>query len=213
MKVRTVIRRHTLTLSLLLALVGCGEPAPSEPEYLPADYSYLPRIKLDVATIEINDSWAPRGITGHLEQVAPLRPRDALSRMGNDRLLTGGNSGRALFSVEDATILRGRSTYDAHFAVGLAFFREGGDSLGGVKVEVSRSVSTRDESEAGRRVTLYKLVQDAMDDMNVELEFQLRRKMKDLLQTTSATAPEPGVVESEALDAPQKPSGVLKPVR
>ena len=210
-----MIRRHLLALSLLVAMVGCGEPAPSESEYMPADYSYLPKIKLDVANIEINDSWAPRGITGHLEQGAPLRPRDALSRMGQDRLLTGGNSGRAVFTIDDATILRGRGTYDAHFAVGMAFFREGGDSLGGVKVEVSRSISlsARDESEAGKRVTLYKLVQDAMADMNVELEFQLRHKMKDLLQTTSATAPEPGVVESEDLDAPQKPSGVLKPVR
>ena len=54
------------------------------------------------------------------------------------------------------------------------------------------------------------LVRDAMSDMNVELEYQLRRKMKDMLQSTSTTAPEPGKVETEDLGTPSLPVGVLK---
>ena len=196
---------------LLFGLTACGDPSVPEPAYEPADYSYLPKVKLNVADIEINDSWAAHGTRGHLEQLSPLQPRDALSNMAHTRLITGGNHGKAMFDTTDASILRGTRTYDAHFAVRVAFSNDAGDALGEVPIEVSRSVPARDDSDATTRIALYNLVRDAMSDMNVELEYQLRRKMKDMLQSTSTTAPEAGKVEAEDLGTPALPVGVLKP--
>ncbi len=195
---------------LLFGLAACGDTAP-EPTYQPADYSYLPKIKLNVASIEINDSWAPHGTRGHIEQLAPLQPRDALTRMATDRLLTGGNSGTATFETTDATILRASSTYDAHFAVRVRFTNDNGDILGDVAAEVARHAPAQDDTEATTRIALDNLVRATMADMNVELEYQLRRKTKDLLQSTSPAAPEPEQVQSEDLGTPGKPVGVLKP--
>ena len=205
------MKRLLLTLPLLVGLTACGASPTPEPAYEPADYSYLPKVKLNVADIEINDSWAARGAKGHLEQLSPLQPRDALSNMAHERLITGGNHGKALFEPVDASILRGARTYDAHFAIRVSFSNDNGDKLGEVPIEVSRSVPARDDTDATTRIALYNLVRDTMSDMNVELEYQLRRKMKDMLQSTSATAPEPEKVETEDLGTPGLPVGVLKP--
>ena len=42
----------------------------------------------------------------------------------------------------------------------------------------------------------YDLTKQMLDDMNVELEFQIRRSLKDYLQTTG-TAPTPAPVQKQ----------------
>ena len=53
----TLARRAALCLVVLLA--ACK--APEKPVFEAFDFYYLTKIKLNVATIEIDDGWVPRG--------------------------------------------------------------------------------------------------------------------------------------------------------
>ena len=205
--------RALLLLLPLLALAAC-ETVPPEPVYEAASYDYLPKIKLDVRSIDIDDNWAPRGNQRHIEARSPVQPRVALRTMANDRLITAGTKGRAAFAITDASLTQASGRVSAHFAVRIDLFDDADIKLGEVPAEVSRVAPLPDDSPAPTRITLYRLVGEAMADMNVELEYQLRQKMKTLLQTTSASAPEAGPVQIEDLNGAKtgdpNPSGVLK---
>lgn len=205
--------RALLLLLPLLSLVAC-ETAPPEPAYQAASYDYLPKIKLDVRDIDIDDSWVPRGSQRHVEARSPIQPRDALRAMAVERLISGGTKGRAAFSITDASLVLASGRVTAHFAVRIDLFDDADGKLAEVPADVSRVAPLPDDGAAATRIVLYRLVNAAMADMNVELEYQLRQKMKTLLQTTSAVAPEAGPVVTEDLNASKSgdpnPSGFLK---
>lgn len=204
--------RAMLLLLPLLTLAAC-ETAPPEPDYDAPSYDYLPKIKLDVQTIDIDDNWAPRGNQRHIEARSPVQPHDALRAMAAERLITGGTKGRAVFAITDASLTQTGGKVSAHFAVRIDLFDDGDAKLGDLIVEVTRVASFSDDSPAATRTALYQLVGAAMADMNVELPYQVGQKMKARLQTTSAAAPEAGPVLTEDLNGSKtgdpNPSGVL----
>ena len=116
-------RRAFLALPLLLA--ACGEPAEA-PSYPPLSFDYLGALRIDVGLIDVDDTWAPRGSARHVEFEAPMPPRAALAQMARDRLVTGGTKGHASFAIEDASIVRTPTAYEASFAVRLEIFDDAG---------------------------------------------------------------------------------------
>lgn len=209
----TLPRRAFLLAPVLAVpmLSGCAEDAPPA-TYPPPSYDYLTMLKLNVGRVEIDDSWAPRGAARRVEHLAPVTPREALRRMAEDRIVAGGNAGRAVFVIEDASIIRGPRNYEASLAVRLDMADDAGNRLGQAMARVVQVRPVRGESERAVRDDLYAFVRELMNEMNVEFEFQMRRAMRDALQTTSGTAPEPGPVEAESLggtpapDAPPPPA-------
>jgi hypothetical protein len=187
------------------ALAACGEEAP--PSYPPPSYDYLTSLKLNVGRVEIDDSWVPRGAARRVDHLAPITPREAMRRMAEDRLVAGGNTGRAVFVIEDASIIRGPRNYEASLAVRLDMADEAGNRLGEATARVVQVRPVRGESERAVRDELYAFVRDLMREMNVEFEYQVRRAMRDALQTTSGSAPAPAPVEVQSLDTPGQPGG------
>ena len=202
----TLLRRAFLFASVLAAplLPGCAEEAPPA-SYPPPSYDYLTTLKLNVGRVEIDDSWAPRGAARRVEHLAPVTPREALRRMAEDRIVAGGNAGRAVFVIEDASIIRGPRNYEASLAVRLDMADDAGNRLGQASARVVQVRPVRGESERAMRDDLYAFVRELMNEMNVEFEFQMRRAMRDALQTTSTSVPEPGPVEAESLDGTPAP--------
>jgi hypothetical protein len=198
-----ISRRAALTAPLLaITLAGCaGTPVPTSYDKL--SWDYLPRIRLNVASVTVDDSWTPRAGTREVGFLAPTPPVDALRRMAEDRLVAGGNSGRANFVVEDASIVQTRDAYAGSFAVRLDVTTSDGARSGFAEARVSRTRTIRDTSEAGTRAELYELVKQMMTDMNVEFEYQIRHSLRDYLQTTAPGAPEAGAVDTEQLSAPK----------
>ena len=205
--------RALLLLLPLLTLVAC-ETAPPEVAYQAPSYDYLPKIKLDVRDIDIDDSWAPRGSQRHVEARSPVQPRDALRVMAVERLINGGTNGRAAFTITDASLIQASGRVTAHFAIRIDLFDDADAKIAEVLADVSRVAPLPDDTAAATRIVLYRLVNAAMADMNVELEYQLRQKMKTLLESTSAMAPEGGAVLTEDLNTSKSgdpnPSGVLQ---
>lgn len=196
-----------LAAPLLVApwLAACVEEPPPA-TYKPLDFAYLPKLRLDVASVDIEDSWSPGagGDGKHVEQQSPVQPLDALRRMGQDRVVASGSSGHATFVIDDASLSRMNDRYEADFAVHLDVSSGDGTRTGYAEARISRTMTIVDYSPEGTRRGLYDLVKAAMDDMNVEFEYQVRRSLKDWLQNTTGSAPEPAPVEQQTLDTPPK---------
>jgi hypothetical protein len=191
-------RRAAVGLGLLLA--GCGGREP--PKFEPLRYDYLTRIRLDVGRIDIDSSWTPRGGDRHVEFLAPTPPLDALRHMAEDRLVPGSTSGRALFTVVDASIIRQGDNYRAILAVRLDILNDDGDRDRGIEARATGIHPVSGSSSDVVRTDLYELTRKTMDDMNVEFEYQIRHNLQHDLQTTSPTAPAPAAVDTQDLDAP-----------
>jgi hypothetical protein len=190
-------------LALPLALAACGgEEATPPVNYPPLRYDYLPKLRLNVARIAIDDSWAPRGEARHVEFLAPEQPRDALRQMAQDRLFPAGAHGVASFVIEDASIVRGPGQLDGSLRVRLDIIDDSGTLLGSAEARVRQVRPLDDDSPAVMRDVLYRFVRSMMEEMNVNFEFELRKALKTTLQTTSPTGPEATPVQSEPLGAP-----------
>ncbi len=176
------IRLAALLLSLLVAACGGGE---ERRDFPPLHYDYLPPIQLNVATLEIEPRFMPSGTGADVTGQAPVRPVDALTTMGRDRLSALGGNGRAVLAIQDGSLTRRGDAISGSMAVQLTIFRDDGGQAGFVEARVSRTSSGGSGSLRGR---LYDLVEAMMNDMNVELEFQIRRNLKDWLNVPTAAA-------------------------
>lgn len=194
-----IISRRIFLLAPL-AVAACADDAPAS--YPPPSYDYLTRLELKVGRVDIDDSWVPRGAARRVDHLAPVTPREAMRRMAEDRLVAAGNAGRAVFVIEDASIIRGPRNYEATLAVRLDMADDAGNRIGQATARVVQLRPVRDGSERAVRDDLYAFVRDLMAEMNVELEFQVRRALREALQATSGSAPAPAPVESQSLDTP-----------
>ena len=96
-------RRHALLLPM--ALAACAEPPAPMPAAPPIAYGFLPRLRLDVAQVEIENGAPPAGA---MDLGAQLRPTaaEAVQILGRDRLAAFGTQGVARFIVTRAVVLR-----------------------------------------------------------------------------------------------------------
>lgn len=201
----TLLSRRT-TFALPMLLLGCGRRGGgiSTVEILPLRYDYLTKLRLNVATVDIDESFSPQTRPGELASLAPVPPVEALWSMGRDRLVAAGTSGRAAFKIEDASIVASAGRLQASFAVQLTVATTDGTQSGYAEARVIHT-SAFDGDPASLRPALYLLTKSTMDDMNVEFEFQIRRSLRDYLVSGEPTAPLPPPVSSEDLGAPPPP--------
>ena len=130
----SIARRGLLLLPLFAA--GCGGDAPARNGFAPLTYGYLVPLRLNVAAIEEAAPPPP----GPLDDINPVPPAQALVRMAQDRLSAGGSLGRALFTIEDATITRSSGGLDGNLAVRLDVLTSDGTRAGFAEAKVSRRV-------------------------------------------------------------------------
>ncbi len=207
-----VPRRAALLFCLAgpLALAGCGGGAPPPEVFPPLDYGYLTKLRLNVASIQIDDTWTPAADSGqHVEYLSPVQPLDALRLMAQQRLVASGSSGQARFVIEDASIIQHRDRLDGSLAVRLDVSTADGTRSGFAEARVVRTMPEDPDQSDGGRAAAYRLTKQMMDDMNVEFEYQVRRTLHDYLQTTASSAPVPPPVQTQELAPP--PGTTLAP--
>ena len=184
-------RRTVLLLPLVAAACADGDAVPARTAFPPLSYGYLTTLRLNVATVEEGPLPPP----GPLDGINPAPPGPALIRMAQDRLAAGGTLGRAVFTVDEASITRRGSGLDGIMAVHLDVLTSEGSRAGFAEARVSR----RAEGIGDLRAALYDVTVQMMQDMNVEFEFQVRQSLRDWLQEAT-TAPPPPAVEQQPLD-------------
>ena len=192
-------RRTTLLLPLLLAACGAATPAPVA--YTPLDYSYLPPLRLNVARVAIEQHFIASDQPPSVSQYDPVSPTAALRRMAAERLKPFGSAGKAVFVIEDASLLQEGETITGTFSVRLEIYTSAGTRAAFAEATVSRQRigTVHDLSE-----TLYLLTRQLMDRMNVELEYQIRRSLGDRLVA-------PGTQAAPVAAAPLVPPGGTVP--
>ena len=179
-------------LLLPWAAAACGGDAPSR-AMPPLRYDYLAPLRLNVATVDVGDAPPPSPV----EAQSPAPAGATLRQMALDRLVAGGSSGRAVFVIDAAQVDRSAGSLNGLMAVHLDILTTDGARAGFAEARVSRSSTTGGDL----RGALYDLTRQMMDDMNIELEFEIRRSLRDWLQDPTA-APPPAPVEQQDLPSP-----------
>jgi hypothetical protein len=202
------MRRRTL-LALAALPAACARRDDDGPAaFRPIRYDYLTKLRLNVGRVDITEAWQPPGRPPNVDHLAPTPPTQALRMMAEDRLLPGATAGRAVFTIRDAAIRArteaaglfspGSAELDGRFSVRLEVFEEAGRTPAGfAEATVTRNVSAPGVTPR----VLDDMVRRMMDDMNVELEFQIRRSLRDWLQPDApeGVPPAPLPVEQEPL--------------
>ena len=168
-----LVPRFTL-LFAVLGLATCGAP-PTPRDFPPMTYDYLPQIRLNVASVEVDNRFVPAS-RDEVSAQAPIPPTVALRQMANDRLKAFGSSGKAILVIKDASLIKGSNEIIGHMAVELDVYTSDNRRAGFATAEVTQRRSGEIKDLQG---TLYDLTKTMMDRMNVELEFQVRRSLRD----------------------------------
>ncbi|MGA8192624.1 MAG: hypothetical protein WB902_04555 [Acetobacteraceae bacterium] len=189
---RTLSRRSSLLLPFLLA--ACG--GRRERSYPPLHYGHLTPLRLNVATIQIEQRYVPSNVSPDVSQLDPMPPLQALRNMAEDRLQAFGSAGQAVFVIQEASLSRQHDTILGTLAVELDVYTSANVRAGFAQARVTRSY-TGDLDDLPS--TLYDMTKDMMDTMNVEFEFQVRRSLRAWLIPDGATQTP---VQEQPLTAP-----------
>ncbi|MBE9606554.1 hypothetical protein IAI18_16945 [Acetobacteraceae bacterium H6797] len=210
---RAALTRRAALL-LPIAAAACASDPPPPPPTQP-DYSYLSPLRLNVLDIEIMPPENSAQVL--VSQPAPLIPAELMQKMARQRIQAVGSSGKARFIVETATLTRtelsggsaifGRSA-PQRLAVMLRCRLEvlgnEGRRVGFAEAEVRRTQTLPDNNSQSDIVRAAdSIVRQAMDDLNVEFEFQVRRTLRDWLMEGAPSAPSTAPIQTE--DLPRAP--------
>jgi hypothetical protein len=168
-------------LLMPLAAAACGAPEPAEVPAGPMRFNHLTPLPLNVAAVEVAPG-GPPAQSGDIGARMLPSPVEAVRTMAQDRLLAVGTAGEARFVVTQAAMIQGRDSLTCLVGCRLEILSAEGERLGFVEAQSRRAVSG---SDAARPRATEALLRNAMDDLNVEFEFQLRRALKDWLVKTA----------------------------
>ncbi|WP_143018009.1 hypothetical protein [Belnapia rosea] len=195
-------RRSVMLFPLLAAAcAGTPEPVPIPPG--PLGYKHLTPLPLNVAGIDIAEDQPP-GVPGDIGARLSPSAAEAVRIMARDRLIAVGTTGQARFAISQAQVIQGPSSLNCLLGCRLEVVSSLGSRLGFAEAAVTRGVNG---PEANRPRAADALLRRAMEDLNVEFEFQLRRALRDWISATvpnadgGMAAPGPGPIGVEDLPA------------
>jgi hypothetical protein len=179
-------RRLTLLLPLLAA---CGD---SNPPMLvppgPLSYAHLTPLRLRVAEVEVLEADPPLR-AGDLGRRLSPSPAEAVRIMARDRLAAFGQAGTARFRVTRALLVVERDALICEVGCRLDV-ATGAEGTTGYVEAIGRARFTGRDADRPRAPEV--VMRNAMDELNVEFEFQLRRSLRELL--VEGAGPEGGAV-------------------
>lgn len=195
---------RAVLLAAAVALAGCarggGGERVSTLRFEPLRYDFLTPIPLRVASVEVDQRFVPAPSEAGGSPLDPIQPVAAMRQMAQDRLRALGTTGRAVLAINDASLLRRGRAYEGSFAVELDIYTSANERAAFAEARVSgrRTIGSDETAQAARSA----LIRQLMDQLNVELEYQVRRSLRDWLVTESAPPPAP--VAEQPLPAPTR---------
>ena len=197
-------RRSFLLLPAVAAASSCARPEPPPaPPLAPLSWTHLTPLPLDVAALEVVPT-SPPAPPGDIGALLSPPPAEAVRGMARDRLSAVGGSGEAVFLVTAASLVRSPRGGSLRCVLGcrLEITGKGGEDGGGPGFAEAAVDHDLSGPEAARPRAADLLLRRAMDDLNVEFEFRLRRNLRRWLAAPApAGAAVPPPVSREELPA------------
>lgn len=196
-----LVTRRTVLAGLAVAatgtMAGCNTP-PERYEFPELTYTHLPPIRLDVAVIDVIDSYHPPMAAPNVEHLFPTPPARAMERWARDRLVAAGTNGGALFTIiradvievplERTTGIKGVFTtdqsyrYDATLQIKMDAENTSGLRRATITAEARRSRSVEEDMTLNQRERLwFDMTELLMRDIGAEIEKQLQTYMAPFL--------------------------------
>lgn len=209
-------RRPFLLLPWLAGAAACATGEAPLPPPPPPEFGFLNRLRLDVAEVLVDDRIPPPAPADRGPRV-PVPPAAYLRAIARDRLLAEGTGGRAVATLQRAEVLEVRlptrgslfttevdTRYDGRMAMRVELIDADGAPAGFAEAEVRRAREVlQNVDAAGRLRVVQAIARDLADAMNVEIEFQVRRSLRDRLAEGARPAV-PERVEQEDLRTPRR---------
>ncbi len=205
---------HFSSFAVLAALAGCSSPPP--PQYLPPlNYSYLPPLVLKVADLNVVDNYVPSPDTEELLAQDPAPPAETLLAMLRHRVVASGAPGTGTVTIQNASIHQVDGTLTGAMTVDVSVSSPDGRSTGYAEatVSASRSAPDQDDGAGGMQAALYGLTKQLMENMNVQLQYQMQHNLSGWLSWSptqgglstgyAPAAPAGGAIQSTPLTSPQ----------
>ncbi|HET6197035.1 MAG TPA: hypothetical protein VFE12_14835, partial [Acetobacteraceae bacterium] len=148
----------------------------------------------------VEQRFVPSGVAPDVTQFAPVPPLSALRAMAEDRLQALGSADRAVFIIQNASLVRRRDTVTGNLSVELDIYNTPTTRAAFAQASVSGTYSGDLDDLPGR---LYDLTKSLMDRMNVEFEYQVRRSLGSWL--LAAGAPQAPVEQQPLSQQPLSP--------
>lgn len=176
----------------VLVLAGCSSPPPPQ-NFPPLDYSYLPPIVFKVSAVNVVNAYVPSPDEATLIGEDPEAPADALLAMLNHRIVASGTPGTATVTIETASIDEAGGNLSGAMVVDLHLVSGNGLSSGDTEVSVtaSQTAPDSDASSDDLRAALYGLTKKLMNNMNVELQYEVQRHLGPWLSWAAAPGAAP----------------------
>jgi hypothetical protein len=198
-----MLSRRTFTHILVAAagtgLAGCSSPPPRT-RFPDLTYGHLGQFRLNVSRIDVESEYKSPMAAPNIEHLLPVPPEQTLRRWASDRLVATGTPQRfARFVIQDAKVtdtllprtpgVRGAFTsdqtnrYDGSLAVRLEVradrgnLREGEASAWATRSRTVAEGITLNEREKA----WFDLVESMMNDINAELDRQIRANLGQFL--------------------------------
>ena len=189
---------RTIAAFTLIALAVSGCASPPAPKFPDLRFTHMPKITLDVASIEIVDNFQPAG-AAHIEDRMPVSPETALRNWAQDRLQAGGVSGVAKFIINSAAVTETKLTkkggitgafttqqshrYDAHLRVELRLEGVPRVSKAFAEANVTRSQTLGEDASINVREQMwFDLTDSLMKDYDPLMAASIRTHLSDLVR-------------------------------
>lgn len=192
----------TVALALPAFLAGCSS-TPQPTTFAPLRYNYLSQINLNASRLEITDNTTTNPVEGDVGNRAPTPPAQALREMAQDRLAATSNNGStAQFVIDRASILHETGgSLSGQMDVHLNILNPGGTQAAHAEAHVTRMLRPDPaKGDVDSQTNLYDITRDMMQNMNVELEFQIRHALRSWLVDAGGT-PVGAAIQTQQLGA------------
>ncbi len=196
---RMKLRPSFSTLGLfcgLALLAGCASSNPSEETFPAPDYSYLPPLNLNVSQVNVDNQVHPD--SDDISSKSPTNPADTLALMAHQRLHAMGSSGTANLTITKAEMTKApHHALSGSYTVKLNLNDTAHNHHGFITAHVQRTIDA--PSNLGLEHNLHTLNTQLMDDMNVELEYQVRNHLSSWLTDATGTPLDATTIQSQDL--------------
>jgi len=184
--------RRLLPVAGLATLTACGSSPPPQ-TFPPLDYSYLPPITLRVANISVQDDYVPDAGAATLLGQDPEPPAQALTDELNHRLVASGAPGNATATIETASIDQIGGNITGTLTVEINVSSADGLHTGYTEASVTQSDTAPDPDSSENQVqaALYQMTQELMNQMNVQLQYQIQHNLSSWVVFGPGAGPAP----------------------